>query len=170
MDEEAVTASAKEMSDQELVNVLTSDKADYESEALEIYTREAESRGMLENIRRMVARDDSPSVEAESGATIPGSSIAVISVIGRYSILLGLIAGVVWGWALAWGLLTSVLVGLLGALVITAFLGLYFYAGISGGRVSVSEAMAATGSFIGVIAIFLVGSGLIAVVVRLVFF
>ena len=94
----------------------------------------------------------------------------IVFLILRYSVAVGLIAGLLWGWALNWELTISLLVGIGIASVITALLSLYFFAGIAGGRTTATEAISAVGMFVGVIALLLIGSGLVALLVRVAFF
>jgi len=87
-----------------------------------------------------------------------------------YSTPIGIVAGLLWGTVLGASVTTSLVIGAIAGIALGILLGLYGKAGTIGENVTPAEGMFVIGSMLGLLALLAIGTGLIAWIVRLIFF
>jgi len=87
-----------------------------------------------------------------------------------YSIFVGIIGGFLWGKALGISMLISLLVGGGIGIIIGAPVSLFGKAARVGGNIQKGEANFVNNSIITLFAVFIIGTGLIAWIIRVIFF
>ena len=88
--------------------------------------------------------------------------------ITKYNLIIGLISSILWCTALNQSFTTSLIIGIILGLFLGLLLALYGRATTYRGNISIDEALFALGSLTGLLGWILIGSGLIAWVVKLI--
>lgn len=89
--------------------------------------------------------------------------------IAKHAAPVGIVGGFLWATALGASIQTALIIGAGVGILLSLLLSAYAIAGIAGGS-SVGEALAVTGMFVGLLIWLLIGGGVLAWVVRLIFF
>lgn len=87
-----------------------------------------------------------------------------------YSTPIGIVAGLLWGTVLGASVTASLVIGAIAGIALGILLGLYGKAGTIGGNVTPTEGMFVIGSILGLLSLLAIGTGVIAWIVRLIFF
>lgn len=87
-----------------------------------------------------------------------------------YSIFVGMVGGFLWGKALGISIQTSLLVGSGIGIIIGILVSLFGKAARVGGNIQKGEASFVNNSIITIFAVFVIGTGIIAWIIRLIFF